>query len=186
MANKIEQLTTWLEKDQIASQIALLSESSDWYRGGRKIGNLRRKYKLLDKIDSTVDDLFAERIMADHQSYMDRLAVHKLKGPSNQQSLKDAESSRIIKQSELLQEVISQTNAMLADVKQELTASNKQNLDIEAISITIKEIERELSHKKNKITSNSALLDSLKSSEGFVSCSANIKIVSSGVASNPC
>jgi hypothetical protein len=180
MQNKIDQLTIWQKKDKISSQIEVISVSADWYRGGRKIGNLRREYKHIEVIDASDEALFAQRIVAAHQVYMDRLAVHKLKGPSNQQALKDAEISRNKLLTQLLVATIDRTKIVIAETQQQLSNFNnqdKQEPDLAAIAKILKDMEAENTNKNNRINYNNALLSTLKSDIGFVGCSAEIKTV---------
>jgi hypothetical protein len=180
MQNIIAQLTIWQKKDQISSQIEVISVSTDWYRGGRKIGNLRREYKPIEKIDPIDEALFSQRITAAHQTYMDRLAVHKLKGPSNQQGLKDAEISRNKLLTHLLNASITRTKTVIEESQQQLSTYNSQEKKQPEYATLVKlleEMEIENSKKNNRINYNNALLDALESTKGFVGCSAEIKII---------
>ncbi|MBF0445228.1 MAG: hypothetical protein HQL68_06535 [Magnetococcales bacterium] len=111
---------------------------------------------------------------------MDRLAVHKLKGPSNQQALKDAEISRLNLLTDLLNATINRAKTVIAESQQQLSTCNSQEKkepDYAALVKLLEDMEIENSHKNNKIQYNNALLETLKSSNGFVGCSAEIRTV---------
>ncbi|MBF0380029.1 MAG: hypothetical protein HQL69_03370 [Magnetococcales bacterium] len=181
MQDIITQLTLWLKKDHISSQIEEISLSTDWYRGGRKIGKLRREYKLIDTIDAKDEQLFSDRITAAHQTYMDRLALHKLKGPSNQQALRDAEISRNKLFTDLLNATVLRAKIVISEINNKIATYNDQNdkykPDLATIAGLIKKLEIENNNKNNKIKYNEALLETLNSGSGFVGCSAEIKII---------
>jgi hypothetical protein len=180
MHAQINQFLIWQKKDLLTNQIEDISVSTDWYRGGRKIGKLRREYKQIETTDSQTEDFFAERIAVAHQTYMDRLAIHKLKGPTNQQAIKDMEINRVAKQSHLINDAISQMEKIVSRLQQTIATCSEQEkaeVDIESISLIIKQIHTEVHNKKNRLQVNNALLETLNSSNSFVGCSANIKTV---------
>jgi hypothetical protein len=178
MQNKIKQLHVWQDKDRISRLIEDISESSDWYRGGRKIGKLRREYAKIEKTEPRVEDFFAQRINMAHQTYMDRLAIHKLKGPTNQQALKASEIVRIEQRIQMFEVAINQAEEIVSSVQQALSVCYNQEeneIDIEVTISAIKQMQEEVANKKNRIQVNNALVDVLKSANGFVGCSATIK-----------
>ncbi len=121
MQNRINQLQIWQKKDLISQQIEEISESSDWYRGGRKIGKLRREYKTIERAEAKIETFFDERIMVAHQTYMDRLALHKLKGPTNQEALKKDQIKRTQKQSALFLQAIHLSQQIISDLQSSLS-----------------------------------------------------------------
>lgn len=184
MHDRIKHLTLWHQKDQIICQIEEIAESTDWYRGGRKIGNLKRAYKQGEKTTPEVERLFDARIMAAHQTYMDRLAVHKLKGPADQASLKSAEIRRIAQQSELFRSTIRHAEALLATFQDPVRGTEGEGRDgteteegDPAAQPVIEQIERAIKIKKNRIVVNDAFVEVLQSDGGYVGCSGTVRTV---------
>lgn len=175
MHPKIEQLNLWFIKEQMVVQIEKISESADWYRGGRKIGDIRRAFKKVATTTPEADKLFDTRILAAHQTYMDRLALHKLKGPTNQQSLKNAEIARLEQQSHLLQEAVHQAEMLIDGFQQTLTTHGGQ--DREEVLQTIKQVYATITDKKHIIRGNQAMVESLSLAHAVMGCSATIKTV---------
>lgn len=177
MHDTLKILYGWHEKDQIACQIEAISESSDWYRGGRKIGKLRRGFERMDSTSPVADAHFTERILAAHQAFMDRLAVHKLKGPTNQQSLKEAETARIEWQSRLYHTAIDQAEALIADCRRRLPGCGEgdaEGPEGETASRTIDRMVVEIARKRSRIQANRATVAALNSPDGLIGCSANV------------
>ncbi|MBF0368952.1 MAG: hypothetical protein HQL52_05775 [Magnetococcales bacterium] len=180
MKTTIQQLHIWHGKDQIIRQVEIIAESDDWYRGGRKIGRLKRELSKMDEMSPPFEKLFEERVETAHQTYMDRLSLHKLKGPRNQRSLKEAEISRNKAQSALFLASIAQAEKIIAHFQQNLSLCNEQTreeLDLEMTMQIIDRMKREMAEKKNKIHMNKAVVEVLESPDGFVGCSGTIRTV---------
>lgn len=173
MFDNLKLLDVWQQKEQLTLQIEEIAISSDWYRGGRKIGKLRREYKQIANIIPEVDELFATRIDTAHQTYMDRLAVHKLRGPSDKQAIKATQIQQIERYSQLLQASIDQALKVIVACRGALVADGQPQEAAE----NIEQLQSGVAHKQNLIKANDAMLDSLNSSYSVVSCSANIKPV---------
>ncbi len=176
MHDALKNLQLWQQKDQIARQVETIAESDDWYRGGRKIGRLRRSFKTVAAISPEVETFFEERLNAAHQTYMDRLALHKLKGPTNQEALKKAEIGRIENQSRLFRVAIAQAEGFIDDCRQRLVNGDDGG-DRETAGRIIDGMVAEIAHKRNRIRANGAMVELLESGAGYVGCSATIGTV---------
>jgi hypothetical protein len=180
MQKQMKILEVWQKKDRISRQVETLSESDDWYRGGRKIGKLRRAYKEIETLPEEIESFFIKRIDTAHQTYMDRLSLHKLKGPANQQALKESEIIRISNQSTLLLSAVGYAKEIIANFQSTLD-SGKQAIesaeDLKASRAFIIEMEQEIVNNNNRVQVNLELVAVLKSENGFVGCSGGIKSV---------